>query len=107
MDRASQPVMYDVDDCLRRLQVIARIGGMWLRGLPLDNYARSNALSMMSTVDAMISRQECSAESIEAVGTEFCRNCRLIQPQVASLCAAKRQSSKQGLDACWLMGLAP
>lgn len=89
-----------------RLEVVARIGGMWLRGLAKDDIRRASALGMMAIVDAKISRQEFSDASMLFLSGLFCENCRSIQPQVSSLCARKGDSTRDVLHGCYLMSVA-
>jgi hypothetical protein len=89
-----------------RLEVIARIGGMWLRGLANGDIRRASVLAMMAIVDAQISRQEFSDASMLFLSELFCENCRNIQPQVSSLCARKSDSTRDVLHGCYLMSVA-
>jgi hypothetical protein len=94
------------DENRNRLQVIARIGGMWLRGLANGNIQRSSVVAMMELVDAMVSQQDYSDDSLGCLSGLFCENCRNIQPQVSSLCARKVHSSRDALSGCYLMSVA-
>ncbi len=88
-----------------RLEVVARIGGMWLRGLAKDDIRRAPVLDMMAIIDAKILRQEFSDASMLSLSGLFCDNCRSIQPQVSSLCARKGDSTHDVLHGCYLMSV--
>ncbi len=89
-----------------RLQAIRRIGGMWLRGVGAGNPRRGAVLAMMAIVDDMYSRHEFSTDALNDVGRVFCENCRHIHPQVSTLCKKVRNSERDALVGCYLMGLA-
>lgn len=94
------------DEKRNRLGAIRRIGGMWLRGVGIDNPWRGAVLAMMAVVDDMSSRQGFSTDDLNEVGGMFCENCRHIHPQVSTLCEKRSNPEADALVGCYLMGLA-